>query len=144
MKKQQPAQLGIHRFDPTKVMYLTGETNYSYVHLSTGEIILFSRTLKWFEEQWPTFLRIHKQTLVNPAYIQEVKLARSTRRTSYLIMRNKTRFAISRRRLAPVIDQLTPQKPGNDPLAAHTAVSQERTRLSPLEVVGAQRGILLG
>ncbi|MVM41837.1 hypothetical protein GO730_36110 [Spirosoma sp. HMF3257] len=46
-------------------MYLTGDVNYSYVHLLNGHVVLSSRTLKWFAQQWPSFVRVLKHIPVD-------------------------------------------------------------------------------
>lgn len=106
MSNKQLGKCGFNYFDPQTVLYLTGDVNYSYVHLLNGQVILSSRTLKWFSQQWPSFLRVHKHALVNLTYVQHIKLAPSLRSPSYLIMQDKTSLIIARRRVDLVMEQL--------------------------------------
>ncbi|WP_460962429.1 LytTR family transcriptional regulator DNA-binding domain-containing protein [Spirosoma litoris] len=94
------------RIDPQRVLYLTGDVNYCYLHLLDGAVLLMARTLKWYAQRWPHFLRVHKQVLINPVYACEFTLAPSLRLPSYLIMSNQARVPISRRRLPLVRHQL--------------------------------------
>ncbi|MBN8822290.1 MULTISPECIES: LytTR family DNA-binding domain-containing protein [unclassified Spirosoma] len=108
MEKRLTIAKGHYRFDPNAVLYLTGDANYCYVHMLNGDMILTSRTLKWFEKQWPTFLRVHKHALVNPQHAFQVNRASRLTSPSYLIMRDQTQLLISRRRLSDVVEQLSP------------------------------------
>lgn len=94
------------RIDPTDVLYLVGESNYCRLYLVTGEIVLMSYTLKWYEERWPSFIRIHKQTLINPQYALLLHLASHLRGNSYVLMDNYASLPISRRRLPQVQEVL--------------------------------------
>ncbi len=51
------------------IEYLEAMGNYTTVHLIDQKPMLVAITLKRFTERLPTFLRIHKATLVNPAHI---------------------------------------------------------------------------
>ncbi|MVM32455.1 LytTR family transcriptional regulator [Spirosoma sp. HMF4905] len=93
-----------HKFEPAQVLYLTGDANYSSIHLLNGKIILSSRTLKLYADQWPQFIRIHKTSLVNPEHIHSCIVI--TLAKAHVIMRDATRLPISRRRVGEVLDQL--------------------------------------
>lgn len=88
-------------FDPQQVAYLIGEVNYSYLHLITGEVVLTCRTLKWFAQRWPAFLRLHKKALVNAHYIVHYQLGNPSQ-TSYVVMRDQTQLPVARRRVEQV------------------------------------------
>ncbi|MVM36231.1 LytTR family transcriptional regulator [Spirosoma sp. HMF4905] len=103
MKRLEAAQLQ-HKFEPEKVLYLVGDVNYCTVYLLNGKSILTSRTLKWYSERWPQFIRVHKGSLVNPQHIHSCVVASSIE--AQLIMRNGARLSIGRRRISDVIDQL--------------------------------------
>ncbi|MVM42010.1 hypothetical protein GO730_37390 [Spirosoma sp. HMF3257] len=83
MKRRLTGQHGSNDFDRQSVLYLRGDVNYSRVHLQTGQILVSSRTLKWYADRWPDFVRVHKGALVNPAYAGQVKLTSSQRSLSY-------------------------------------------------------------
>ncbi|GAB4028895.1 LytR/AlgR family response regulator transcription factor [Spirosoma gilvum] len=108
MKKKLTIAKGHYRFDTNAVLYLTGDANYCYVHMLNGEMVLTSRTLKWFEKQWPSFLRVHKHALVNPQHAAQVNRAARLTSPSYLVMRDQTQLLIARRRVSDVVEQLRP------------------------------------
>ena len=56
------------------ILYLVGEGNYCQIVKKSGEKILSSKTLKYFEEQLPRnmFLRPHKSYVVNIHHISKV------------------------------------------------------------------------
>lgn len=110
MKRLAAAQLQ-HKFDPNQVLYLTGDVNYCYVHLMNGKVILSSRTLKWYSDRWPQFMRIHKANLINPQHIHSCIVVSSI--VAHLIMRNGARLPIGRRRISAVVDQLGIDLPKN-------------------------------
>ena len=57
---------------PEDVVYLKSYENYTKFHLSSGQVILASYTMKIFEKQLSNkgdFTRIHRGTLVNLKYL---------------------------------------------------------------------------
>ncbi|QMW05658.1 LytTR family DNA-binding domain-containing protein [Spirosoma foliorum] len=128
MKRLAAAQLQ-HKFDPTQVIYLTGDVNYCYVHLINGKAILSSRTLKWYNDRWPHFIRIHKAHLINPLHIHSCIVVSSI--VAHLIMRNGARLPISRRRISPVIDQLGINIPKNTYAGSYQIQPDWSTYISP-------------
>ncbi|MVM33592.1 LytTR family transcriptional regulator [Spirosoma sp. HMF4905] len=103
MKRLAAAQVQ-HKFDPEKVIYLTGDVNYCTVYLLNGKTVLTSRTLKWYNDRWPQFMRVHKGSLVNPEQIHSCVVVSSI--VAHLIMRNGARLPIGRRRISEVVEQL--------------------------------------
>ena len=91
-----------YQFDPSQILYLTGNTNYCYVYMANDEVILACRTLKWFATKWPHFLRVHKTTLINPAYLAAFQPAPKASLTSFITMADQAQLKISRRRLTAV------------------------------------------
>ena len=82
----------------SEIEYLTGSENYSFVHAKgVQRPFIVSRSLKYMEEKLPTFLRIHKRALVNPAHVTGLKLSKSL---SYVKFSNDRLFMIARRRAA--------------------------------------------
>ncbi|WP_293691037.1 LytTR family DNA-binding domain-containing protein [Spirosoma sp. 48-14] len=108
MRNISSSSKGKHcQFDPHAILYITGEVNYCYLHMVDGQVILMARTLKWYAQRWPHFLRVHKQALVNPMYACQITLAPHLRLPSYVVMSNQSRLPISRRRLSLVRHQLS-------------------------------------
>ena len=65
-----PMQNGICFIDPTQVTYLSAQSNYTRIQLTSGRAILVSKTLKYCMGIFPgDFLRIHQSHLVNPAFL---------------------------------------------------------------------------
>ncbi|WP_158552604.1 LytR/AlgR family response regulator transcription factor [Spirosoma telluris] len=103
MKKNLPKKQGIKHFEPHSVLYLTGDANYSRIHLLNGKVFLSSYNLKWFAQKWPSFLRLHKQALVNPAYVHHLSVAPTLQSASYVVMQDQVQLPISRRRVSGIV-----------------------------------------
>ncbi|GAB4035549.1 LytR/AlgR family response regulator transcription factor [Spirosoma jeollabukense] len=87
------------------IVRLEGDGNYTKVYLeSHTESLLVSRTLKWFEEQLPTFVRLSKSTLVNPGYIEQIR--KVDNKTVYLRLADGHLLLISRRRISETLARL--------------------------------------
>ena len=99
---------GHHLWDPQEVLYLTGNINYCYLHLISGEVILTCRTLKWFSNQWPTFLRVHRNALINLSHVHHYQLSEKSTLPSHVVMADNARIEIARRR-AETVSQLLKQ-----------------------------------
>ncbi len=67
---------------------------------------MMSRTLKWYEGRWPSFIRIHKHTLINPTYARSLQLAPRYRENSYVVMDDYASLRIARRRRAFIESEL--------------------------------------
>ncbi|MVM36194.1 LytTR family transcriptional regulator [Spirosoma sp. HMF4905] len=106
MAKRLPKKQPVNYFDPQTVLYLTGDENYSHVHLMNGTVVVAARTLKWFEEQWPVFLRPHKRSLINPVYVLELLIASTLSSPSYVVMQDQVQLPISRRRVSGIVYHL--------------------------------------
>ncbi|GAB2546155.1 LytTR family DNA-binding domain-containing protein [Spirosoma aerophilum] len=72
MKKESypKALFSLHK---PSIVWLEGDGNYSRIHLADGRYESLPYTLKILEEKLPAFVRIHKSSLVNPIYIQEIR-----------------------------------------------------------------------
>jgi len=103
MKRTDKANLR-HNFRDDQVLYLIGDINYSYLYFSDGIKVLSSRTLKWHSVQWPHFIRIHKNSLINPNQVYSV--IRQSRITAHILMKDGVRLQVSRRRVNQVSDLL--------------------------------------
>ena len=82
-----------------------GENNYTFVHLSNGEKVLVSRTLKEFEEllEEEGFIRVHQSHLVNKAKVQSYEKGDG----GYLLMQDGAQISISRMRKEKVLKILS-------------------------------------
>ena len=99
--KRLPYKQGKYRAAPEDVLYLTGDENgpYSNIHLVYGGVILTCRVLKWYEDKWPTFLRIHKRVLINKAHIISYRADSQMSSRKFVMLSNRTEFEIARRRV---------------------------------------------
>ncbi|MBC7457373.1 MAG: LytTR family transcriptional regulator DNA-binding domain-containing protein [Bdellovibrionaceae bacterium] len=61
-----------------------------------------SQTLKWFEEQLPSFIRVHKSSLVNLAHV--VLFEQINSREAKVILTNRVALLVSRRRVQSIAD----------------------------------------
>ncbi|SFF32785.1 LytR/AlgR family response regulator transcription factor [Spirosoma endophyticum] len=95
-----------HIRDAQLIVRLEGDGNYTNVYLDANPTpLLVSRTLKWFEAQLPTFIRLSKSTLVNPGYIEQVRKVDA--KTVYLKLVDKHQLLVSRRRVGETLARLT-------------------------------------
>lgn len=115
-----------HHYDPQQVLYLIGNINYCYLYMANHEVILSCRTLKWFSQQWPHFLRVHKKALINLNYLTDFEPGANSRATDYITMANSTRLEVARRRVPAVRQALLQLHEANCPKAMprrHLALS---------------------
>lgn len=91
-----------HRLASEQIIAITGDTNYSYIHLISGERLHRSRPILYFSRMFPDFLRIHKKALINPMYVSHYNLPIVREPNGYVIMKNDLRLEVSRRRVQQV------------------------------------------
>lgn len=97
---------------PEALTHLTGANNYTWVHFWNGEKQMVASTLKQFELSLPTFWRIHKMHLINPAYVSHCQPPPVARQSGLLILQNGLQLPISRRRW-PDLVQFFPEVVAN-------------------------------
>lgn len=85
------------------LIYCESDNNYTKFHLSDGEMILVSKTLKSFESQLPNthFFRIHQSFLVNLSFVVSFD-----RKESELMLSNGLLLPVAQRRKAELIKKL--------------------------------------
>ncbi|GAB3973581.1 hypothetical protein GCM10028806_27720 [Spirosoma terrae] len=98
-----------HQLCLDKIIAITASINYSYIHYTNGTTQLHSRTLKWFSDQFPSLIRIHKASLINTAQIYHYHLPAIKNSGGYVIMKNNMRLDVSRRLKVKVRNHLQPQ-----------------------------------
>lgn len=56
---------------PADILYLQGDVNYTFLHLTNGKKLHSARTLKVFEQHFADqpFVRVHKTYLINPQHV---------------------------------------------------------------------------
>ncbi len=89
---------GFDIVNTSDIMYIEADSNYSVLHLQSGNTFVASKPLKEFEELLDQrfFWRIHKSILVNFQYIT----AYSNKNGFNVILRDDTELPVSRRRFA--------------------------------------------
>lgn len=93
-----PTKQGEHQFLAHDIIRCEADSNYTEIHLVNKRKFLASKTLGDIEEMLSkeNFMRIHKSHLVNSAHITQLTSQ------DELLMTDKTRIPISRRRLQEV------------------------------------------
>ncbi|GAB2555882.1 hypothetical protein GCM10027190_02470 [Spirosoma areae] len=84
----------------TDILYVAGDSNYSWFYLSKGGRVLTCYPLRHYTALLPDFIRVHKGYLVNPAYV--VSLERTGPESAVVSMKNRAVLPVARRRLALV------------------------------------------
>lgn len=82
--------------NPSEVILLEAVGNYTIIYLNNDKKIVFSKTLKFYEEVFSSagFIRIHRNAVINPHYIKAFNKLESS-----FILTNKAEVTVSRRRL---------------------------------------------
>jgi two-component system LytT family response regulator len=93
---------GFKIVDPSDIMYLEGEGNYTKIYFSDGTQYVDTRSLGIYEDilDPQKFFRIHKSHIVNVLCVNEFL----NNEGSFVIMKNGTRLTISRLRLAGFLE----------------------------------------
>lgn len=86
-----------------ELIYCESDNNYTRFHLSDGEVILVSKTLKSFVSQLPEdrFFRIHQSFLVNLSFVTSFD-----RRGNELLLTNGVQLPVAQRRRPDLIKKL--------------------------------------
>lgn len=100
--KLSPKKLTAHQ--QAALVRLSSLDNYSYLHMNDGKAHLFPATLAQYESQLPTFIRIHRQHLINLDYVQEA--VKTNSRQAHVTMLSGEKLPIAKRRITDVIPQL--------------------------------------
>ncbi len=87
-----------------ELVYCESDNNYTRFHLSDGEVVLVSKTLKSFEIQLPEtqFFRIHQSFLVNLDFVTSFD-----KKQSELLLRNGESLPVAQRRRSELIKLLS-------------------------------------
>lgn len=93
---------GFKIVDPSDIIYLEGEGNYTKIFFSDGSQYVDTRSLGIYEDILDSkkFFRVHKSHIVNILYVNEFL----NNEGSFVIMKNGTKLAISRLRLAGFLE----------------------------------------
>ena len=92
---------------PSLFAYFQGANNYSWLKFQNDERRLLAKPLSYFEERLPTFIRIHKTALINPAFIATLQPPPRPKMAGTVCMQDGTELPVSRRRWSQVVNALT-------------------------------------
>ena len=98
-----------HNLDTQQIIAIIADVNYSYVYLLNGDCLHRSRTLKWYVDQWPYLLRIHKNALINPDHVQSYSLTGGKQPSGSVTMNNSLHLEVSRRNIR-LVEQVLGKK----------------------------------
>ncbi len=99
---------GISVFEIKNIIKCTSESNYTCVHFENGKKILFSKTLKEFEDLLSSngFERIHHSHLINLNHLTNF----INKDGGYVILSDKSTLPVSQRKRAQLIEALNSLK----------------------------------
>jgi DNA-binding LytR/AlgR family response regulator len=81
---------------PDSILWFEGDGNYTRIHRQEQPALVMAYTLKRFEEHFTGFVRVRRDVLVNPRYIQSICWNGQPKLTIYLS--DGTVLTASRRR----------------------------------------------
>ena len=82
------------------ITHLTGANGYTRFHYRDDTNELFSKTLRYFEQQLPHFIRIHKGVLVNPVFVDIIQVPITEGPNGSLVLKTGLVLPISYRRMS--------------------------------------------
>ncbi|GAB3997075.1 hypothetical protein GCM10028807_41280 [Spirosoma daeguense] len=86
------------------IVRLQGFGNYTWIHQQADKPLLVAKSLIWFEQLLPDFVRVHKSDLINPCFVQTLDCLNT--KTLNLSLPNQLVIKVSRRRIEPVLIKL--------------------------------------
>ena len=95
---------GIYFINIQDIIRCEAEDNYTHIHLSNGDKITASRTIKAYEDMLSTvnFYRVHKSHLINLNYMKKFVKGDG----GYLVMDDGMKIEVSRRRRPAFMEQM--------------------------------------
>lgn len=92
---------GFRVLDPTNILYLRGEVNYTRFYLKNGTELLSSKTLKEYQKilEGNGFCRVHQSSLVNLRYVSSYQRGEG----GVVCLSNGDHIDVSRRRKADFV-----------------------------------------
>ncbi|QHV95341.1 LytTR family transcriptional regulator DNA-binding domain-containing protein [Spirosoma endbachense] len=91
---------------PSLLAYFTGADNYAWLQFRNGERRLLAKPLVYFEERLPTFIRIHKTALINPACISSLQPPPRPKMAGSVRLVDGMELPVSRRRWPKVFQSV--------------------------------------
>lgn len=100
---------------PVLISHLSGADNYTWVHFRTNSKILISKPLRYFEDRFPHFIRLHKIVMANPNCIKQVIPPPSLKKSGSVQLEDGTILPISRRRWKEIAETIWTTTQAHDP-----------------------------
>ncbi|SOD93160.1 LytTR family DNA-binding domain-containing protein [Spirosoma fluviale] len=91
------------------IIWLEGDGNYTRMHLQDGKYQSIPYTLKYIANKLPDFVRIHKSSLINPVYVQE--LTSRGYQDYWVKLSSGQVLSVSRKRIVQTATKLNLPKP---------------------------------
>ncbi len=87
----------IEKIQYSDILYLEGNSNYTFIHLQNGKVKVSCRTLRFHVNNSldESFVRIHRAFCVNKSYIQDYDQKQSP---DYLLLMGGIQLSVSRRK----------------------------------------------
>ncbi|RRB04947.1 LytTR family transcriptional regulator DNA-binding domain-containing protein [Larkinella rosea] len=104
--------------------FLSGCSNYTWLHFTDGKKMLVSKSLVFFETKLNQFIRVHKTALINPLYVTGWQAPPRSKMAGVVTMICGTELPVGRRRWHQLVDALTT---ANRQTAFTTPVKEGRT-----------------
>lgn len=112
---------------PNQIAYFAGANNYTWLHFRNGERRLLAKPVTYFEERLPTFIRIHKTSLINPDCVIGLIPPPRSKMAGAVRMLDGTELPVSRRRWLEVAQLLQAGHMESDNLAAPAELPESGT-----------------
>lgn len=116
---------------PDMLTYLTGANNYTWVQFRSGKRVLLSKSLTYFADQLPNFVRIHKTALINPTYVMGLQPPPRPKMAAAVQMHDGTLLPVGRRRWLEVAKILQPYVAPDEPEPALVSAPEPNQSIEP-------------
>lgn len=95
-----------------EIMYLQGDSNYTYIHTKDKQTTVASQTLHLIHSSinYASFVRINRKHILNIAYISDYSFENNV---LTLNLFNGEKFTASRRRIKSSLDKIFKKESGN-------------------------------
>lgn len=91
---------------PEQIAYLSGASNYTWLHYGNGEKKLLAKPISYLERILPTFIRVHKTALINPAYVDSLHQPPRQKMAGAVHLKSGEVLPVGRRRWQQVAETL--------------------------------------
>lgn len=96
-----PTNRGLEMIATDTIVRVEAISNYSKLYFTNGKTLVVAKVLRWFEEQLPQHIRIHRTHLVNRSFIGIIE----DRKYPTVMLSTGEVFHVSRLRRTQVLQQ---------------------------------------